>query len=192
MAWLNLYKAETNVPIGFQSINQARDNLDYLRDGMLAEHAGGVSPRSGRSSGVGGYQGGTLIQPPWQISPLKTLGHHNDFRIQKGVAYVSHSTAFNGTAIAYLSWASSLFVGVSRFSTGSFFLPVSGLSTFWATVTVYGTSASDVPNLGQVRAYFPPAGAPGTPGIFVQTYAISGGVHVVTDGIPFSVHLYGK
>lgn len=194
MAWLNLYKAEQDVPIGYQSINQARDNLEYLRDSMLVQHAKGAYPVTTRTAGAGSYfhGGGTVLQPPWQVSPLKALGKHDDHRISRGVGYVAHGTPFYGTNYQpFLSWAGGQFTGVVSFGTGGYFLPVKSLTVFWATVTVYATSNTPK-RFGIVRPYYPPSGSPNNPGIFVQIFDLVAGAFGPTNAIEFSVHLFGK
>lgn len=190
MAWTNLYKAEQDVPVGLQSVNQARDNLEYLRDSILVEHAGGAPPSTG--SHVGGSRGLPIIQPPFQVSSLKKFGRHNEHRIARGVAYVSYSLGYNGVVYyPYFSWASDIFTGISRFGAGSFFVPISKMSLMWATVTVYATSNSPK-RFGQVRPYYVPSGSPGAHGLFVQTYDLSVGTFDLTDNINFSITVYGK
>ena len=178
---------EQDVPVGYQTVNQARDNLIALREVLVAEHGYGMPPLAGGIRRGAGGNFGSLSFPNW-----RTLGQHNSTKIQRAAAYVSFLSPFYGTSNStpYFQWASSAMLSVSRFSWGSYMIPVSGLSVYWATATCYGTSASQK-LFATVRPYYPPSGSPGTPAIFVQTFELSTGAFGPADGIDFSVHIYG-
>lgn len=187
MAYVKLYKAQSDTPIGYQTINQAKDNLDALRDAIAAEHAVGVQGGPGRHN-FNGASGGAITS---KISPLKGLGKHDDPRIMRAAAYVNWAqSASGGNYTPYLSWVTpQCLSGVTRVATGLCFFPVTGLAQFWATVTV-GVNVSGA--FWQVRSVYPTTTQPQTPGIYVTLRRVTGGVPTPLDNVPFSLHVYGS
>lgn len=187
MAYTKLYKCDgltaagADVPIGYQSINQLRDNFDWVRDLLAAEHANGPPPLP---------SGGKSV-----VEPHKVLGVHNDQRIQRAVAFIDwYTPAYAGAAQQpYIAWGSRTRAirEVYKFSTGVCFIPVREWTTFWATVTtVY--DATDAVLFHSCRPYYSPAGQPNSNGIFVHAHKVVAGGYDAYDGNPFMIHLYGK
>lgn len=192
MAYSKLYTVESDVPVGYQTVNQLRDNLDAIRDGLALEHGYEVPP----SVGAGGH-----LVPPWRLSPYKAFGKHYAPRFAKAIAYIGFQ---DPSGAPYIKWSNGFFRWVSQTGTGTYFLMLQGLSSYWARADGYkaetivgGVGDLDLQRLMlRCTPVYPSSGAATvTPGVQVQTWTrVVGGVGNVelTDEMEFSVTACGR
>lgn len=186
MAFVKLYKVMQDGAVGYQTINQLAENAADLRAQMLTEH-GGYDPSVFHSSVATGFG------PPAPAPiPYDQLGHHNITEIPRGVAQTLIFSQFAGfgTFSTGVAWNTPGITSVQWVSTGVYFLPVVGLSTFWAKVTplvAVGITALE-PQVRQINT----ASYMGTiSGLRVSLFKLVGAAFVADDQA-FTVVLHGN
>lgn len=177
LQWL----AYSDQALGFQTINQAQDNL--------AEHLAVMQLRHGL---VDDYiLGGVVVGQP-VIS--QRIGRHNDVRIPRSMQYLSTVSvvasavagqAFGAPTLAFST--QNAVVEATRISVGVLRVRVIDFDFFFANPVPVVTSA------GQVRRVlaFSEFRTGGRPGVFFQTHELDGGNVFQPTDFDFSFALYG-
>ncbi len=178
MAFVKLYKVVQDGAWGYQSANQLADNAADLRTQMFVEHG---SFELLLTRGLAG----SVAAPRYD-----DLGHHNLREIPRTVAQTVVLQQFSGILSSGLAWSGPGLSGCYWISTGVYFLPVVGLSSFWGKA-VSLVASSVTPLEPQVRALFPPATNGLGPGLQVSLFKLAFG-DFVPDDQPFTIALYGS
>lgn len=171
------FLADSDHVVGFQTVNQARDNL--------LEHYGVLSLRHGVVE-----SGAQWLLAPSAMS--RRYGNHNDTRIPRSVYRLSPSTAVatGGASFGQPQFGAStqnVVSGVERIDVGVYFATVLGLQQFYAVVE------PTVPNATTVRVVIPTSFLPGQatpPGITFECLELSGTTWVAAD-FDFDCAIYG-
>lgn len=160
---------EENYLLGYQTVNQARDNLDSVYDALKVEHSTGVA------------------------SALP-VGRHDTQKISRVVIQVygtgSANTSAWGASPALQITSQYGIQSATRISTGVYLVPISFLSSYWARADPNCTQSS-TPIL--VCRSETPTGTitlPGRTTITVSCYEMSSGSMVLTD-MDFTLTVYG-
>lgn len=185
MAFKKLYRVVQDSPLGYQTVNQMADNHADLRTQLLVQH--GYSDPDG-FAGIGKVIGGTPPAPP----DFHLLGRHDLTEIPRGVAQTLVFSQFAGfgTFSSGLAWTGPGISSVQWISTGIYFLPVVGLSEFWAKVTPL-TAVGVTPLEPQVRQMFASTLSGPLTGLRVVLFKLSAG-DFVPDDQAFTIDLYGN
>lgn len=174
------FLADSDHVVGFQTVNQARDNL--------LEHYVVLSLRHGVVETNTGIPGATFV-----ASVPTRYGNHNDTRIPRSVYRLTPSTALatgGGAAFGQPQFGAStqnVVSGVERIDVGVYFATVLGLQQFYAVVE------PTVPNATTVRVVIPTSFLPGQatpPGITFECLELSGTTWVAAD-FDFDCAIYG-
>lgn len=173
MAYVKLPMCNEDYAIGYQTINQARDNQDAVFGALDAEHVG--------STGV------------------LAIGSHRAEKIPKAIAQIfgtaANVTSFGGVpSVAWYGSYSPCLLAPDRISTGIYVVPVRNLSTYWGEVIPQVTSQTPIP-LIKCRSVF---GTPSTvygsnagPALVITCYEMGTGALVATD-FDFTLTVYGS
>ncbi len=172
------FLADSDHVVGFQTINQARDNL--------LEHYGVLSLRHGVVES--GAQGFLAVAP----AVPRRYGNHNDTRIPRSVYRLSPSTAVSTAGFPFgqpqfNASTQNVVSGVERIDVGVYFATVLGLQQFYSVVE------PTVPNATTVRVVIPTSFLPGQatpPGITFECLELSGTTWVAAD-FDFDCAIYG-
>lgn len=192
MAYSKLIKACVDYALGFQTVNQAIENLRALHDGLAAEHGYlndiytqfglGGSPNSG--AGGGGGLAGLFAR----VTPYDDFGRHNSAKIPRGVMSCNIvNSSGDGMGVDWSSGAA--FGSIQYRGSGTYFLPVSGLSTFWGEVTARD-GAAVFTSCWPVYSV-----SPGQSGLMIEigTFVATGLSGISGDGhISFTVTIFGE
>ncbi len=184
MAFSKLYTVVQDSPLGYQTVNQMADNQADLRTQLLVQH-GYSDPNA--FTGIGKVIGGTPAAPP----DFHLLGRHDMTEVPRGVAQTLVFSQFAGFGVfsSGLSWTGPGIASVQWLSTGVYFLPIVGLSTFRAKVTplvAVGVTAIEP----VVRQMFASTLNGPLTGLRVALFKLSAG-DFVPDDQPFTISLYG-
>lgn len=172
MAYVKLIFVNSDVPIGYQTINQGRDNLDAVFAGLDAEHI------------ASNAEAGNLV-----------IGQHDLQAIPRDVIQVYGASVSVVGRTAYVSTTPGTFSnGTSLYlSTGTYFVPLFGLKTYWGEAIASVSSSTSAPHL-ICRSVYPSkpttSGALG-PGIVITCYEMSSGTSTLTD-FDFTLTVYGE
>lgn len=167
MSYVKLPYANENYVLGYQTINQSRDNLDAIHDGLLAEHS----------------------------EANRRVGQHDTQKIPRDIVQVYGLTSLSPFIPTQLNVSGARYVsagGAVRAGIGQYFIPILGLSEFWGQPAPRVTSSSSIP-LIVARSYYPTAlAAQGLGmGITITCYEMSSGALVATD-FDFTLAVYGN
>jgi hypothetical protein len=175
MAYVKLPRASVDYEVGLQTINQARDNAEALRDAWGAKH--------GLSSPGLGFSRATGLWP--------YFGRHNDPRLTRGVlrARIGGSLT-NGVTVSATS-TSQCFTSLARQAAGRFRITVGGLGYFRAhACVVYPVGGGGVVPL--INCRYDTSTGSSTPGLTIETRSgVLGAASFVLTDIPFCVFLVG-
>jgi len=181
MSFVRLYKVVQDSPVGYQTVNQLADNAEDLQTNMGVEHGETEYP------GAGSKAGGGLAIPRWDA-----LGHHNLIEIARTVSrsYLFLNNASQVPAIgSALGWTGPGIPWLLKIDVGVYFLPVLGLSSFWAVPMHFsGSGVTYLPP--QVRPFTASTANGPVNGLWVSTYELAGGNFTSQDR-DFSLALYG-
>ncbi len=164
MTYAKLFFVNSDFILGYQTINQGIDNLDAVYDGMSIYHE-----TSETSDG---------------------LGRHKTDKIPRDVLLIQ------GTVLATSSFgsspgslgAASATRPITRISTGVYFVPVYGLSSWWGRAVAHVSSSTPIPLINCLSVY--PSSQYQQPGITVTCYELGTGSLVATD-FDFSLVISG-
>lgn len=156
MSYAKQFYVTADFILGYQTINQAIDNSDAIYDAMALTHKTNEDDT------------GTHDMPLTARDILKYNG-----------------ASASATGYPSLLSTRSTVIFPTRFSTGVYFFPVSGLSSYWGTATASVTSATPITFI-QVEAI-----TSGTPGLMVRTYELGTTAFVLTD-FDFWLAIHGE
>lgn len=167
--------------VGFQSINDAQDNLVEHSDVLFLRHG---------SKELGGPLGSVFT-----VEVPRQFGNHNDVRIPRSMQYLS-TVAVVGTAVGGVSFGRPTLGGSSqnvvtrldRLGTGQYFAAIIGLTQYFADPVPTVSAAGDVRRVLQTPV-FSSQGA--EPGIFFQTEELDGSNDFLPVDFDFSFAIYG-
>lgn len=176
-SYVKLPKGTTDYAVGYQSVNQLRDNLQSLYDAYVAEH----SVNEPMPSRLGG-----LAPPP----PASFLGHHDTPKIPRAVIRSKIFSSAYSITLPGDTFAQPVVGSLSRVQTGVFFVSIRGLLEFYAEAEAY-QSASTSERLVLPRTNVGGAGTPS--GIFIECYEKdSAGAGFIPMDFDFSAVIYGS
>lgn len=180
MAFQKLYKVVQDSPVGYQYVNQLADNQADLRTQLFVQH--------GSSEFILGAQKGS--SPSFDFH---TLGRHDLDEIPRSsgyaALYLQSSPSTGVTTNIALSLTGPGIPTIWKWSDGVFLLPVVGLATWWAKVSVVGGAGTTYLE-PQVRPFYPSSANGNNAGLRVYTYKLDAGSFVPYDA-SFSIDLYG-
>ncbi len=184
MSYLKLYKVTQDGAVGYQTVNQLADNAADLRTQLAVEH-GTVDPSIFHPKVAGGFGN----RPP--LIDYHGLGKHDLQEIPRGVAQTLVFSQFAGfgTFSTGLAWTGPGISSVQWISTGVYFLPIIGLSSFWAKVTplvAVGVTALEP----QVRQLYSSTIYGPVNGLQVSLFKLDAG-DFIPDDQAFTIALYG-
>lgn len=170
MAYSKLIYCNSDHILGFQTVNQARDNLDSVFSAMDVEHVA--------LDIINGY---------------RALGQHDSELIPKDVIKIQGASAifgsFQPTNLLTIESGQYIFRGF-RAAAGQYFLPLEGLSTYWGEAVASVTSATPKPLLICRSNFTSSTAASQGPGIYVACYEMGTGAMVLTD-FDLTLTVYG-
>lgn len=160
-------------PLGYQTVNQAADNIEAVRAAFAAEH-------------LLGFGGGIPTLPPPPGGAYST-GHHNVATIVRSLVTCTPLTVAPGVIglqanKSYPRWTPY----VTRYGVGTVFISVAGLVGFYGVPMVRDNGTN--PNLIQTVSRATTNSQAG--GVLCTTFSLSAGAFVLTD-FPFSIFVYG-
>lgn len=167
MSYVKLPFANENYVLGYQTINQSRDNLDAVHDGFIAEHT----------------------------DANRRVGQHDTQNIPRDIVQVYGLTSLSLFIPTQINVSGGRYVsagGAVRAGVGQYFIPILGLSEFWGQPAAKVTSSASIP-LIVARSYYPtalPAQGLGQ-GITITCYEMSSGALVATN-FDFTLAVYGN
>lgn len=169
MAYSKLVVCGRNYAIGYQTVNQARDNVDSQFEAFRVWH--GVD----EYLGLGGF-GRT---PPPRV---RDLGHHDDERIPRASVRVSTRTS-GGFVVVDVS-PNRVLGRALRGSAGTYAFEIRGLREFWAMAVPIGAGVS-LYN-ATCQTIYPSSAAP-----YLQVMTFIEGSDTPTDA-NFTLTIYGN
>ncbi len=184
MSFKKLYKVVPDEGLGFQTLNQAADNNAEMRIQMFVEH-GDREPGVFRS--VAAPMG--LTRPP-VLPDYARIGRHDLVEIPRTVSNLSLYLTPSLSVGTQLGWSGVGVDSIWRIGVGEYLAHVVGLSSFWAIPC--GLVGASVTSLTpQIRPFYPSASNNNNAGLWISTYALSGGAFVAADSV-FTFALYGE
>lgn len=129
MSYLKLFTTVQDHAVGYQSVNQARDNGDALKDLYDAKH----------QLGTNGYQ------PYSPTRSYTAIGRHDDIKIARSVAdFVVDSTSFASPVLS-IRVSGPIFgiINAARITTGQWRIFVSTPQRFSVVALVKASASSD-------------------------------------------------
>lgn len=173
MAYTKLpFSSTSDWVIGFQTINQATDNL--------LEHLAVLRFAHGTLDATDGL-------PTQRLT--RSTGFHNDARIPRSVYRfeAANFTAGGGGGVLLQPSSQNVISAVEKTATGDYFARVAGLTTFWAVAEPHVASAADLRRV-LATTYLPTWR--GFPGIRLEAEQLVSGVWTKAD-FDFDVAVYG-
>lgn len=167
MSYSKLVVCGSDLAIGYQTVNQARDNVDSQLEAFKLYH--GVD----EFLGLGGFGRTT---PP----RVRDLGHHDDERIARASVRVSQRTS-GGFVVVDVS-QNRVIGSALRSSAGKYAFAIRGLREFWAMAEPLGNGVSLINT--SCKSVYPSSSAPF---LQVETYAGTSGYDS-----PFTLTIYGN
>lgn len=174
MSYSKIQKVVQDNGIGFRTLNQLAANIQAVPDGLAVDH--GTENVAANQKVNGAYT-------------LRYLGGHPGGGVPRAVVKTLLYTPFGGGLANGVDWASNsaLVTGVSRFSTGQYFVGVTGLPAFYGRAVVLQTAIATVAT-AQCWTYYNAAQSP--TGVWVQLYANAAGAFGLVD-MAFCLTIYG-
>ena len=160
MAYSKQIFVNSDVPIGYQSINQLIDNLDASFDGMDLEHVSADIPLNPGGTDIGRHDSKNVVLDVVQV-----------FGSQFTVSLFGNQVEVGSSG--------NFVTGVTRISAGVYFVEVLGAPTYWGEAVASVTSSTPTPYM-QCRSIYPTSPA-ARPGIVVTCYELGSGSFVATD-----------
>lgn len=200
MAYSKLQKVIQDFALGYQTVNQASDNIDAVRTDYFVKHGSQTIPSLGDptkpSINFGsGPNGGLTSQPQAGSQPWLKYGRHNDPLNPRGVVYINVfliTLGSTSTSLPSLNLTvSSDWIGVpTRLSQGQYFFPLFGMGQYgFGHPQPYAASSATAARIAQAR-YFAPGDPTYATGLYVSLYELDAGAWTPTD-YSFSIPIWG-
>jgi len=174
VSYSKLQKVITDFGLGFQTVNQLALNIQATATELLVAHGQRVPSLSQILSNAFSFQ---------------NLGLHNGGGVPRCTMVAGVYPKPQGT-VASIVWQSNpIITGITRISTGIYFVGVAGLPSFLAHAVAAGASTSDVNLPPECQCNTDPAA--GAIGVSVSTYALVAGAFTLTD-MGFSLTIQGQ
>lgn len=177
MSFVKLYKVLQDGRIGYQTLNQAADNHAETRTQMYVEHGSNEGLLGPKSFGAP------------STTDFHAIGRHDLDEIPRAVGSVAMGLQPNGTLFPILQWRGQPIGTLTRVSTGLYWITITGLSSFWATVICSATAGDTY--IVQQRPESPSAANGGQSGLWVSIFRLSAGDFVPVDA-GFTMAVYGS
>lgn len=183
MSFVKLYQVRQDSPISYQFVNQLADNQADLRTQLFVQH-GDVEHLPGAKKVTGA--------PAFDYH---ALGRHDLDEIPRSVGaaalYLQSSPSTGVTTGINLQWTGPGIPSIWKVGDGDYLLPVVGLATWWAKVSILGGTGTTYLE-PQVRPFYATAANGGNSGLRVITYMLDSGTgYFVPTDANFSIALYG-
>lgn len=178
MAYSKLPRGMQDYAVGFQAVNQARDNLEAARAELTPEH-GTIELSAGR----------IFTTHP---TPTRRFGRHNTPVVPRASVLVTGAGISGGAGYVTMDGDGSagIVTGCSRWASGLYFLSIDGLATYWAECQPRQTGATAM-RMVRSTSYFA-AGRGQNNGIFLEALQLNTGSDAFERiDFAFSATVYG-